>query len=417
MGASPPLVAIDYTNIESRVKTSDCCVWKQHKWNNSKCHTSSGTSAQAPTNRLGYAVWIGNLPVKTDLMDLVRHVHAATTNLESLFLISKSNCAFANFRDEASWRAALEAVHDSEFHTMRLVARHRRLSPETGLEGEKDEAESVGDSSADTTTEKASHKTAEVTDSKRKTKSKSAPPVGEPKKVAGPPPASARDAGRDRYFVLKSLTVEDLQQSTRTGVWATQAHNEAILNEAYSNAANVYLIFSANKSGEYFGYARMTSALNPDPAVAIDFAPLSVPTDAVDALTEKVPASGCVPAGRIVHDELRGTIFWEVDGSMSSEGAETATRTDTAPTNADTAPANTHKTPTDPPNKIKDNEKPMGKPFTLRWLSTTRVGFQRTRGLANAWNGNREVKIARDGTEIEPEAGARLVQLFHSESP
>jgi hypothetical protein len=37
----------------------------------------------------------------------------------------------------------------------------------------------------------------------------------------------------ERYFVVKSLTIQDLEQSVRTGIWATQSHNENSLNEAY----------------------------------------------------------------------------------------------------------------------------------------------------------------------------------------
>ena len=37
----------------------------------------------------------------------------------------------------------------------------------------------------------------------------------------------------DRYFIMKSLTVEDMELSVRNNIWATQAHNEDALNEAY----------------------------------------------------------------------------------------------------------------------------------------------------------------------------------------
>lgn len=37
----------------------------------------------------------------------------------------------------------------------------------------------------------------------------------------------------DRFFVLKSLTVEDLELSVQNGVWATQSHNEEALNTAF----------------------------------------------------------------------------------------------------------------------------------------------------------------------------------------
>jgi YT521-B-like domain len=37
----------------------------------------------------------------------------------------------------------------------------------------------------------------------------------------------------EKFFVLKSLTVEDLDASVRNASWATQSHNEAALNAAY----------------------------------------------------------------------------------------------------------------------------------------------------------------------------------------
>ena len=37
----------------------------------------------------------------------------------------------------------------------------------------------------------------------------------------------------DKYFIVKSLTIEDLELSARNGIWATQAHNEEALNKAF----------------------------------------------------------------------------------------------------------------------------------------------------------------------------------------
>lgn len=94
-----------------------------------------------------------------------------------------------------------------------------------------------------------------------------------------------------RYFILKGLNEEDLKLSVQYGLWATQEHLVPILNDAYAvndiakdvvcrvrrsicvliprfliiylhvhtlsqNSKDVYLVFSANKSGEFFGYAR-----------------------------------------------------------------------------------------------------------------------------------------------------------------
>ena len=95
-------------------------------------------------------------------------------------------------------------------------------------------------------------------------------------------------------------------------------------------------------------------------------------------------------------DSARGTIFWEAERSDHGDAA--------------------------------------GEIFDIEWISTVRVPFYMTRGLRNPWNANREVrmdsfpasslsvlltvicrlqvKIARDGIEIPPEIGSRLIDLF-----
>jgi len=57
-------------------------------------------------------------------------------------------------------------------------------------------------------------------------------------------PAVARV--QEKFFVVKSLTVEDLEMSVRNGIWATQAHNEAALNKAYEASASVSCIVDAS---------------------------------------------------------------------------------------------------------------------------------------------------------------------------
>lgn len=37
----------------------------------------------------------------------------------------------------------------------------------------------------------------------------------------------------EKFFVVKSLTLQDLEQSVRNGIWATQAHNEQSFNKAF----------------------------------------------------------------------------------------------------------------------------------------------------------------------------------------
>jgi hypothetical protein len=50
-----------------------------------------------------------------------------------------------------------------------------------------------------------------------------------------------------------------------------------------------------------------------------------------------------------------------------------------------------------------------GQNFKVEWISTERLPFYRTRHLRNPWNHDREVKVSRDGTELEPSVGQALI--------
>lgn len=336
----------------------------------------------------GHAIWVGNLPPQTDLMSLVHHVCKEAPGLESLFLISKSNCAFANFKDEDTCMAAQHKLHDSKFQSVRLVSRLRKSTVEgaTGVTAPTGPAvvmnlASKNEQSLDLPSDVGS----------------SSPAVEQVTQLQPSPLGEVETAQKDKFFILKSLTVEDLELSVRTGIWATQSHNEESLNHAFKTVDNVYLVFSANKSGEYYGYARMTSQINEDPAAAIEFAPKTVSASDLD-LPKAIPTEPTehAPKGRIIDDSARGTIFWE------AERDESDNLSDTESISSDKSAGGE-----------EEATKTWGKPFKLEWLSTTQLPFYRTRGLRNPWNANREVKIARDGTEIEPSVGRRLIGLFN----
>lgn len=122
--------------------------------------------------------------------------------------------------------------------------------------------------------------------------------------------------------------------------------------------------------------------------VEVTDAPRSIPTVATEY----------APKGRIIDDSARGTIFWEADLSDDEEEPEQAAVGSTDGDSSTTTQS-------------------WGKPFRVEWLSTSRLPFYRTRGLRNSWNANREVKIARDGTELETNVGKRLIQMFHRIGP
>lgn len=189
--------------------------------------------------------------------------------------------------------------------------------------------------------------------------------------------------------------------SVKNGVWATQSHNETVLNQAFEAAESVYLIFSANKSGEYYGYARMASKITGNAVDTIAWTPPTqqFQTDAELPKAIYTAATETAPKGRIIDDSARGTIFWEAlsdDEDKSDLGKAEGESEETA--------------------SGKAVSKAWGKPFKVEWLSTSRVPFYRTRGIRNTLNSGREVKVARDGTELEESAGRRLVQMFHQRS-
>lgn len=110
------------------------------------------------------------------------------------------------------------------------------------------------------------------------------------------------------------------------------------------------------------------------------------------------PATATAPKGHIIDDSARGTIFWEADiEEEEGQKVEEPGNTSGEGEGGDPSPL---------------NPQAFGSSFRIEWLSTERLPFYRTRGLRNPWNSNREVKIARDGTELEPSVGKRLVSMF-----
>ncbi|KAL8777221.1 MAG: hypothetical protein Q9194_002676 [Teloschistes cf. exilis] len=356
----------------------------------------------------GHALWVGNLPTGARISDLKDHFsREATSTIESVFLISKSNCAFVNYRTDEACAAAMGRFHDSRFQGIRLVCRLRKsaTTPATGVP--------TGPASLMPTIA-ASQSAIESIRQNREVSSRAEAMAH----AEGTDQGQTSAKGADKFFILKSLTVEDMELSVRNSIWATQAHNEEALNTAFETVENVYLIFSANKSGEYFGYARMASAITEEVAATLDWAPK--PGAVIDdpELPRAIPTSKSewAPKGRIIDDSARGTIFWEAE----VEGSELAPIID-----GEAAERAEEDEPTDLAEEADEagdtaeesGAQAFGKPFRIEWLSTNRLPFYRTRGLRNPWNANREVKIARDGTELETSVGRRLLQMFHRSGP
>lgn len=147
-----------------------------------------------------------------------------------MFLISKSNCAFVNYKSAPACLDALARFHDSRFHGVRLVCRLRKgfTAPGSG---------SVG---------------AGGPGSRLQNEETPDPPSGgeiiatELETGPGPLPSTQDENARsiDRYFIVKSLTVDDLELSKQSGIWATQTHNEISLNQAFEVSHFDYILFA-----------------------------------------------------------------------------------------------------------------------------------------------------------------------------
>jgi RNA recognition motif-containing protein len=175
----------------------------------------------------GHALWVGNLPPGTTVMALKDHFsREATKDIESLFLISKSNCAFVNYRSETTCTAAMHRFHDSRFNGVRLVCRLRRSSaPTSGIP--TGPSAMVGTQQANIVSPPKSPKVdGEAVDGLQDGNHDTSPQQN----TEGAPENSNSPS---KYFIVKSLTLQDLELSVRNGIWATQSHNEDVLNKAF----------------------------------------------------------------------------------------------------------------------------------------------------------------------------------------
>ncbi|KAH6648090.1 YT521-B-like domain-containing protein [Truncatella angustata] len=81
-------------------------------------------------------------------------------------------------------------------------------------------------------------------------------------------PINLGQKGDVRFFVIRSYSIENVQDAMEDGLWATKHDNAKKLCDIFESGVKIILIFGANKTGEFQGYARMTgipSAYNPKP--------------------------------------------------------------------------------------------------------------------------------------------------------
>lgn len=281
--------------------------------------------------KTGHTLWVGNLPHNATLQDLCDLF--GTPKLQSIYLIQRTGCSFVNYSDNEGLQEA-----------MRLV----------GARGPK-----IRDNNIVIREQASGSECTESTEG-----------------------VSAATGSRNRYFICKSLTVADLEEAKRTGLWSTQIRNLEKFNEAFNTSENTYLVFSVNRMSCFYGVARLNSRFfeastaNVSAKEDKNMTALVTPTDeymhAVDGLL--------IPAGQTVYDPLRGSQFWMA-----------------------------HDCPVVEPEVEK-----FTAPARITWITAadSTVAFSKTKSWKNKLNQNKPLKVARDGTEIEPGVARELCNLF-----
>ncbi|KAJ7069284.1 YT521-B-like domain-containing protein [Mycena amicta] len=434
-----------------------------------------------------WAMWVGNVPSDASVDELLAFFQqrpdpdpgddvdvenpAYDAGIVSIYPITHTRCAFVNYRSETHLQAGIVAFDGRALRPSGagapLVCRARARDDDTrtGVWGQRG---------------KGMHRrwvTSQTTGGRQR-KGNGKGKEKRKQQTTGSPAGSQSDGGStsssllekhfpDRFFILKSRTQADLDLSVERGVWATQRHNEPILDRAFRIARNVFLIFGVNRSGEFYGYARMTSGVgdsgddDDDDGGELESSsasgPLSQaqsqPTLDGDADGSSATDSRFVPPWRIdrhMSSEERGlhrrvamtrAAQWqsapavlgraELDAQALSVGrehdeqySEQDKRTGvTSPSMAmasgsypspSPSPSPTTASPTSPvaPSIAASGFGTPGRPFRIQWLCTHRLPFELTNHLHNLWNSGRAVKISRDGTELEPEVGKRMLEVW-----
>ncbi|ORY84676.1 YT521-B-like domain-domain-containing protein [Leucosporidium creatinivorum] len=342
-------------------------------------------------------MWVGNVPAdategelwvffsqRPPLLDDKSPLESVT-GIESLHLIARSNCAFVNFISNEHLQHAIAhsnglPLRPSDRKCKPLVCRVRMR---------EDDAKSGVGAQRGGGLHKAYVKALQA---------EKAALEGLASRTRSPSPSGSSTSSTTsdlfaehfpkRYFILKAHDVFSLEESIRTGLWSTQGHNEAVLDQAYrTSSEGVYIFFSANKSGSWAGYARMAGPIfNQDGASPSSSAPPSLPLHEALSGLQQQPSGLPVPA------------------SADSVSPVSPSSASLSPLESTGSSDSSLQRPS--PSRTESG----GIPFRVEWLRTEPLPFARTRQILNSFNSGREVKISRDGTEVEPVAGEQLIQ-------
>ncbi|KAJ3825375.1 YT521-B-like domain-containing protein [Lentinula raphanica] len=486
-----------------------------------------------PSHRSEWVMWAGNVPSDATHDELWRFFtqtddQSVSAGVVSIFLISRSSCAFVNYESEAHLKAAIAKYNGVPLRSHdprcpRLVCRVRKIDDDlkAGVGGQRgvgmhtkwlreQREKAKGKRKATDQSDQSDFDDSSSSIAALSTSLPSDDEVRPPHPKATHSSSSGSYASTNsslltrhfpkRYFILKSLSQYDLDLSVQKGLWATQKHNEGILDQAYRTSNEVFLIFGVNKSGEFYGYAKMAGPVRKGEqrvswATRADSSASS--RSSLSPITNRAPVSDTIPeepSSPLASSPGARNFFPERENRMveaspapvtpaqDSELHQESPAPLLAKASVASAPAElgsqhhriTMSTPStklslgnrlrysaqtqlydsvsedfeldesapyramrgesseqsldedlsrlrlgsvgeekeeDGPERTLD-EKPesWGEAFKVEWICTDRLPFFRTRHLRNPWNHDREVKVSRDGTELEPSVGEQLLQ-------
>ncbi|KAA1469695.1 hypothetical protein DENSPDRAFT_774091 [Dentipellis sp. KUC8613] len=511
-----------------------------------------------PVQRSEWVMWAGNVPSDATHDELWRFFNqplspphappeagsstAQSTSVaggvSSIFLISRSNCAFVNFESEPQLEAATrrfngQPLRPNDPRCPRLVCRIRRPTDDlrSGVGGQrgmgihakwvKEQKEKArgatkvnqySSRSAASSPEEVAGQIGSMTlsdDEGRRTGHEKASLSNSSGSFTSTNSSMLARHFPQRYFILKSLTQVDLDISVQQGLWATQRHNEGILDQAYRSSQDVFLIFSVNKSGEFYGYARMAGPISQgehsvdwppissprsphsqasapggvqgDPSASPSYValgkrtqpsmffeegrmadespmPVSAARDRPPLITRKHEAGEILSAPPEPHQPHHKLTIntpqigysldvglpmgpprgFELDGraplqALKNKSEDVLGHTPTSDARKERSEPLPDISALRPVQEVAENwqtaadgaaepqqqqDDPLwGEAFPVQWIRTTRLPFNRTRHFRNPWNHGREVKVSRDGTELEPSVGKALLAEWDRPPP
>ncbi|EXJ76044.1 uncharacterized protein A1O5_00552 [Cladophialophora psammophila CBS 110553] len=395
-----------------------------------------GPGKSPSTHEIQHALWVGNIPSETNILDLKDFFLDVTPNdLISLSYNPASRYAFANFSKES---ARITAI----VHAASTLFRENRLDCRIRSEGQPRSVKvSYGLSAGDNRNIAVPKPT---DDQKQKAK-----------ELAFFPDCDVDQNDKEKFFIIKSFTLEAIRQSLETNLWYIPQRHACRSNYAFRTARKVYFIFSVNGSGELLGYASMESEVQISETPSSPLHDLELPRmrsvelSAKESLVDNTSDIGyrfrttsphthrSSTPGKVIYEPDRRRIIWrastnsqdsDVDSSkylkMASLGHGSVATSQQGRWRSKSPAIGTgqsHRScscergawlPTrhmsDPPPQLQR----ISAPCQIKWISREQIPFEQVRGIKNPWSEDMNVSRAKNVTPVHPDAGAAILKLW-----